>query len=344
MTRSRFTWLVTLALFAATTSQAWSRGPKAAKTAAKSEMTCTVYALKDLGNDPKFVEWVAQTIPNVIKPGTWSQEQTGHTVAYYPERHVLVIYHTAAVQTEVAAFIDSLKKAMPKEKESGCAAWGTMPQQQIMPASYTPAPAMLKTPNVMTIQKNVYPIPPPLQQPKHLFHMILQGDMLGDSGMTDLVKDLSAKYLDTPAPKEESKDESKDTTKSETPKTAQANPSFTFIIRYEGEGIVDNNVADLLKAIYAPKKDAESSSTSGPAPGVIVQSGYTTEMPTGTPVLLPPAATAPPIQMVPTPSMPVPPAPVMPSADGEAKPKRTKRAPQSPAPAPEAPQAPGFTR
>src|SRR5262249_3724366 len=49
------------------------------------------------------------------------------------------------------------------------------------------------------------------------------------------------------------------------PQSGWARPKhlFHFIIRYEGEGIIDSTVADVLKAIYATKAAAEECSRVG---------------------------------------------------------------------------------
>ncbi len=48
-------------------------------------------------------------------------------------------------------------------------------------------------------------------------------------------------------------EETKEQAKPEAAKGPRVNPSVTFILRYEGEGIIDNTVADVLKEIYGPK-------------------------------------------------------------------------------------------
>ena len=88
-------------------------------------MTCTVYALKDLGDDPNLGKWVAETIPQMIQPGTWGDAsgqggtERKHRLSYYPQGKILVVYHTAAAHAEIAAFLDGLKKADARG-ESGC--------------------------------------------------------------------------------------------------------------------------------------------------------------------------------------------------------------------------------
>jgi hypothetical protein len=159
-----------------------------------------VYSLADLGDDPTLGSWIAETIPAVIEPQTWQQGEGKYTVRYYPARRMLVVYHTAEVQEKVQAFLHEVKKNPPQDE--GCGKHvkvATGPN--VMPARFlTPVSTAEPAPGCS------YPVAPPLQQPKHLFH---------------------------------------------------------FIIRYEGAGIIDDNVVKAIQ-LYT-KKDKEDSDSKASA-------------------------------------------------------------------------------
>jgi hypothetical protein len=69
MARTRFLGIAALAvaLFAAQRQPALSQhSPNAA-----NDLTCKVYSLTELGDDPSLGAWVAETIPEVIQPDSW---------------------------------------------------------------------------------------------------------------------------------------------------------------------------------------------------------------------------------------------------------------------------------
>jgi hypothetical protein len=191
------------------TGHAPAHEKEATKPAAESGVSCKVYSLSDFGNDPNIGKWIAETIPEVIQPGTWAHEgaQAKHVLRYYGPGKVLVVYHTPGVHAQVAAFLSSLKKAIPAERHGGQTAAipgrtvGTLiPAGAVVPAKHTEP--QLVTPAAPAAG---YPVPA-AKQPKHLFH---------------------------------------------------------FIIRYEGDGIIDTNVADLLKALYGASKENGASQENG---------------------------------------------------------------------------------
>jgi len=129
-----------------------------------------VYALTDLGDDPGLGPWIAETIPAVIEPHTWKQGEGKFTVSYYPARRILVVYHTAEVQEKVQAFLHEVKKNPPQDEGPGkhvkvATGPGVMPARFLTPVS--------------TGEVSPYPVPPPLQQPKHLFHFIIRYEGAG---------------------------------------------------------------------------------------------------------------------------------------------------------------------
>jgi hypothetical protein len=212
--------------------------------------TCKVYALKELGDDPELCKWIAETIPNVIKPGSWNLGEK-QRISYYGQGRILVVYHNEMIQSEVAAFLEGLKKAMPQEKQ-----WASGPHAKMPAMDAKVAHAAWHTPASMPPMTNpAYPIPAPLQHPKHLFHLIVRAEGIGDFG-TSVVKELSGDAVNA--------EEAKEQRKAVADKPS-ASPSVTFILRYEGEGIIDNTVADVLKEIYGPK-NAEKNAPPGPCP------------------------------------------------------------------------------
>ena len=80
---------------------------------------------------------------------------------------------------------------------------------------------------------------------------------------------------------------------------------FHFIIRYEGEGIIDSNVVDLFKNMYS-----ENMASSGPpyAPGPV-------SAPPNSPIACPPAGLSVNVQPLMTPPTSANPAPMMPPAE-----------------------------
>jgi hypothetical protein len=164
---------------------------------AQTCQTCKVYSLADMGDDPSLGPWVAETIPAVIEPQTWKQGEDKCTLRYYAARRMLVVYHSAEVQEKVQVFLDEVKKNPPHQTE-GFASKQTKAgtASPIQPVRFLTAAANVDAAALP------YPVPPPVQQPKHLFH---------------------------------------------------------FIIRYEGQGIVDDNIVKAIQ-MYSKKGDADSDS------------------------------------------------------------------------------------
>jgi hypothetical protein len=228
-----------------------------AKFRAAKKQSCTVYALRDLGNDPDLGKWLADTIPLVVRPGTWGLNAApagGGQLSYYAPGGILVVRHTPAVQAEVAAFLRSVKKALPQAR--GGAASGSQgvaaKDSRLTQARYT-VPHLLQTSGAEPSGASSYPVPPPLQQPKHLFHLIVHydGDGIMDPAMAGLLANLSRS---SPA-----KEESADKAKPQPGTGARARQTFNFIIRYEGEGLIDSTVADVLKTLYSAQNATKDS-------------------------------------------------------------------------------------
>jgi hypothetical protein len=240
-TRIRLLTAVTLALVM--TSQVSSQAPR---TAVKNEVTCRFYQIGELANQPNVGPWIASTIPQVIQPGSWNS-----VVCYNEELKVIVVSHTPAVHAQVEEFLRNMRKAVPQGQPTPSTL--TMPvvkNQSVVPAGYTqlnrtPEPAQASKPSN-------YPIPAPLQQPKHLFHLVIryEGEGAVDAAVSDLVKTLNSEK-DKAEEKEKSDKSDKDEpnkSKTEPDKAPQLSQLLHFIIRYEGDGIIDSNVVEMVKA------------------------------------------------------------------------------------------------
>jgi hypothetical protein len=188
------------------------------------ERTCTIYALAELGEDSNLGKWIAETIPEVIEPGTWKGQGV---LRYYAPKNILVVYHTPAVQTKVDGFLKNVKKSLPSVKAAKTTpGWTSAPRQKVVPAAYG-VPAPLETATPVPEPRLGYAVPAPVRTPKHLFH---------------------------------------------------------FIIRYEGEGIIDDNVVKFLKAYYqGEKKEKNAEVISGISPAKIESAGEPLPAPTALP-------------------------------------------------------------
>jgi hypothetical protein len=229
MARCRFVALLslTLAVSAAQTGRSEESKPagdpfagiRAGIAASDSQQqTCVIYKLDELGNDLDLGKWIAETIPEVIEPRTWTGQgvQGQGVLRYYGPKKILVVYHTPAVQTKVEGFLKSVKKSMPTTRAKTLGARNpSMRDRGIVPAQYHP-PASVTTSNPVPEPNSSYPVAAPVRQPKHLFH---------------------------------------------------------FIIRYEGDGIIDDNVVKFMKAQYQAEKSKSKNSEVAPT---TVPSGYTT--------------------------------------------------------------------
>lgn len=111
---------------------------------------CVVYPLHDLGGGAALARWVAETIPQVIEPHSWSGAGGQGALAYHAPARLLVVYQTPAVQRQVSGFLAGLKRALPAE---GAAA----PHLAAAPA-----------------------------QPRHLFHLVVRAEGDGQVGAAAL--------------------------------------------------------------------------------------------------------------------------------------------------------------
>ena len=237
MTRLRFrssiSFAIALVLVLSQTGMAQSQNgftTKASLTlssADSSDRSYKIYSLAELGGDPGFGEWIAQTIPEVIATGTWKGPGV---IRYYAPKNILVVCHTPAVQAKVNEFLKDVRKSLPDAKRANAAAPKSSGlDREVVPAAYR-APALLKTSSPTTDPTLAYPVPAQAKAPKHLFH---------------------------------------------------------FIVRYEGEGIIDDSVVKVMKAyIQAEKKaaaaaapvavDSAPASSSTPSTGSLPPASDTT--------------------------------------------------------------------
>lgn len=210
----------------------------------KHGQICTVYSLAEFAHDPKLGDWIACTMPTVIQPGSWNTDGGSGVLSYFAPTKTMVVYHTPSVHTQVEAFLKSVKKSMPP-------ASAVMKRTMSLDQGVAPAQFIVSDLNRAVGQapagKSAYPIPAPLQQPKHLFHFIIryEGDGAVDAGVAALAKVLSG---ETPAAEEQS-----DRAPAEPTKPGSLSQLFNIILRYEGDGIIDENVAAVIKTFQGEK-------------------------------------------------------------------------------------------
>jgi hypothetical protein len=214
MSRLRLVWLsaFTLALALAVAQPGRS---------AETQPTCVIYSLSDLGDDPGLARWVAETIPDVIEPGSWNRPGDpgqGPALRYFPPKKIIVVYHTPAVQAKVDGFLKDLKKSLCQGEK--VAAGGTTAESKrgVAPAEFR-EPAVSRAADPAPEPGVSYPVPAPVRPPKHLFH---------------------------------------------------------FIIRYEGEGIIDENVVKWWKMQYGTKDEKEPPTSCATAPRACPATGWAT--------------------------------------------------------------------
>jgi hypothetical protein len=162
-------------------SYSWSSPP----AANADERTCVIYSLTEMGYDADLGKWIAQTIPEVIEPGSWKESGV---LRYYAPKNILIVNNSTKVQHKVDAFLKNMKTSLPKGQETHAAARTTSSQATMVPVAHR-EPALLRTSSSVP-EPSSYPVPAPVKAPKHLFH---------------------------------------------------------FLIRYEGEGIIDDNVVKFMK-------------------------------------------------------------------------------------------------
>jgi hypothetical protein len=197
MARTRFLGMAVLSVaLLATQRQAVLADP--AWTSAVNDLTCRVYPLSELGDDPSLGKWIAETIPDVIQPGSWNPTEpmgSRRRISYHAPSKILVVYHTTAVHAKVDAFLNDLKKALPRDHAETTAGARKMPtmDRRVTQAQYT-VPASVNPAAPATPQALGYPVAAPLKQPKHLFHFIIryEGEGLIDANVVKFAKAMNS--------------------------------------------------------------------------------------------------------------------------------------------------------
>src|ERR1700677_4724389 len=209
--------------------------PPAPPSFQDSGAVCKIYQLRDISESEDVRSWVKATIPEMIHPGTWGNPSINGigNITYDAKSGLLAVRHVAAAHAEIDEFLkrvkSSVKEPAPVERKA-----------VVKQAGFTPA-------GVSEAAKTEpgYPAPPPLQQPKHLFHFVIRFEGSGmDATLVDLARKLAAGDIDT---------------KDDAGKTP-FNQLLHFIVRYEGEGIIDANVVEFMK-VYARMANQEKEKT-----------------------------------------------------------------------------------
>jgi hypothetical protein len=233
-----------------------------------------VYSLADLSDDPGLGPWIAETIAAVIEPETWKQGSSPcgsvgarpddqFTLRYYAPRRILVVYHTPAVHEKVKAFLSEVRKNQPQAAASAPVACAHSHEAGccVQAGCKTIAPAVSLTYSSTAANSAGYPVPSPAQQPKHLFHFVIRYEGPGDvdENVVKALQQACGKKADDDSDK---KDEASET-KEKDDKAAALPPGqlpkhlLHFVIRYEGAGIIDDNVVKAMR-LYSGKDEEKS--------------------------------------------------------------------------------------
>jgi hypothetical protein len=267
----------------------WAVQLTKANTPSSSDTTCIVYSLSSMGAEAGYVKWIAESIPEVVEPATWSQAGGVGRIRYFAPSQVLVVHHTAAVHAKVDSFLKDLRKATPPAKLALPATYGEVLTEmpRVVQAQYTEPPVSRPA----AAAGATYLVPPPLSQPKHLFHLIVryEGDGTNDGSVSGLLKDLTASSV--------AKDDGGDKANPAPAKSTSLKEMLHVIVRYEGDGIVDANVVALLKEYF--------NASAGKAAAPVLSQSYNATPPgqPGQPVPPPPPSDA----LPPAPQLPAPP-------------------------------------
>jgi hypothetical protein len=243
------------------TKPAWRPTQLRFQPSEQGDSTCRIYSLGELSKDPSFGKWVAETIQEVIQPGSWSQAGGKNVLRYNAPTGILVVYHSPAVQAQVEELLKNVKRSIAQGKEQ--TTWGNK-NAVVVPAKYSPADSS-RTYDSAASKTTAYPIPAQAQQPKHLFHFIIryEGEGIIDSTVAGVLKQLYGAEEETETPTE-TKTKKKKKSDKQVPAGQTGAPAldqlFHMILRYEGEGIIDSTVADVIKAVYSGSNNTTSGS------------------------------------------------------------------------------------
>lgn len=181
----------------------WHKTPTT-PASTKADSTYAVYSLEALGADAALGKWVADTIPQLIEPGSWQltkgDGQPG-VLSYFAPKNILVVSHSPAVQAKVEGFLKNLTTAAGTKPQPVAA---PMPPKAlgVVPAAYLPPTVIHAAPPPAGSHS-----PAPASKPKHLFHFIIryEGDGIIDGNVIEFMK--TQKALEEPARSEGSKDD-----------------------------------------------------------------------------------------------------------------------------------------
>src|SRR5205085_11399019 len=125
----------------------------------------------DFADDADLCQWIADTIPHVIEPGSWH----GMTVSYQPRLCVIAFSQTPAVHVKVDEFLHNLKKALPQQaiKSKAATSEPALIEPRLVQAQFAASEVKSADPTGNN-KSTAYPVPAPLKQPKHLFHFIIR--------------------------------------------------------------------------------------------------------------------------------------------------------------------------
>lgn len=182
----------------------WHKTPTT-PASTKADSSYAVYSLEALGADAALGKWVADTIPQLIEPGSWQLTKGDGrpgVLSYFAPKNILVVSHSPAVQAKVEGFLKNLTAAAGTKPQPVAA---PMPPKAlgVVPAAYLPP----------TVIHAATPPPAgshsaaPASKPKHLFHFIIryEGDGIIDGNVIEFMK--TQKALEEPARSEGSKDD-----------------------------------------------------------------------------------------------------------------------------------------
>ena len=151
----------------------------------------------------------------VVQPQSWTGKNApAAAITYHPQGKVLVVYNTPAVQEEVSAFLNKFRKAQPADRP-------TSDRTTVLPAHFTVPPSVVN--HAATDSKGWV---------NYKFGQGVNFDM--QSGGSTFAWGLLAPKADCQC--------GQPTVGYPVPRVHQPKHLFHFIVRYEGEGIIDSSV------------------------------------------------------------------------------------------------------
>lgn len=205
-----------------------------------SDKKCRVYSLAEWGNTRETAsmgKWLAKTIPTVIDPDAW---QDSNLVSYHSGSQILIVYQSDRVQAKVATFLKQVKKNLPHNhsaRGNGGFRESVPANTCLSPVSVNMVPARFEP----AVPSTSVALPTPLETPQ----VASQVSTATPGNNIPGTREFSEAY---PVPAQK-----------KAPKHL-----FHFIIRYEGEGIVDDNVVKAIKYSYADE-NANKASNNNPS-------------------------------------------------------------------------------